>query len=113
MITQRAVGALAVVEGFAVVEDLGARLMVTGKGSPIDPVGFERAPEAFHGGLVVAIAFAAPGGHAAGCDVTGPCAAPLKPAWCRCAHSWPSRRFCDCKGRGWRPNRATLPGFRC
>ena len=56
-------GALAVVKAFDVIEDFGARLVVADKVSAIDKVEFEGAPEAFHGGVVVAVAFAAHGAH--------------------------------------------------
>ena len=54
-------GALAVVKAFDVIEDFGAGLAVAGKVAAIDEVEFEGAPEAFHGGVVIAVAFAAHG----------------------------------------------------
>ena len=60
-------GALAVIKDFDVIENFGAGLLVADKVSAIDEVEFERAPEAFHGGVVIAVAFAAHGGHQAGC----------------------------------------------
>jgi hypothetical protein len=44
-------------------DDAGAGLEVADKVSAIDEVEFEGAPEAFHGGVVVAVAFAAHGRH--------------------------------------------------
>ena len=66
MIIQRAMGALAIVEAFDVIEDFAARLAVADKVAPINQFQFEGAPEAFHGGVVVAVAFAAHGGEQAG-----------------------------------------------
>ena len=56
-------GALAVVKDFDVIEDFGARLAVADKVAAIDEVEFKGAPKAFHGGVVVAVAFAAHGSH--------------------------------------------------
>ena len=130
-------GALAVVKAFDVIEDFSAGLAVAGKVSAIDEVEFESAPEAFHEGIIVAVSFAAHRGHQAGLteclteifagvlnaairveeQIGWRCqqamAKALRPGLCRGAHSWPSRRFCGCKGRGGRPDKASLPGFRC
>ena len=59
-------GALAIVEAFNVIKDLSARL---GAGSEIVAVNefqFEGAPEAFHGGVVITVAFATHRGNQAG-----------------------------------------------
>ena len=61
-IAQSAVEAFWVVEGFDVVEDRGACLVVSVEGMVMEPLGFESAPEGFHGGIVIAVAAAA---HAA------------------------------------------------
>src|ERR1035437_4805941 len=66
MVTQRAMGALAIVEAFDVIEDLAARLGAGGEVAAVNEFQFEGAPEAFHGGVVVAVAFAAHGGQQAG-----------------------------------------------
>ena len=54
--------ALGIVEAFDVIEDGGAGLVVRGERLAINQLPFEGAPEAFHGGVVVAIALAAHGG---------------------------------------------------
>jgi len=59
-------GALAVVKHFDVIEDLGARLGVCVKATAIDQLQFEGGPEAFHGGVVIAVAAPAHGGDQAG-----------------------------------------------
>lgn len=51
--------ALAVVEDFDEIEDLGSGLEVGGELPAVDQLQFESAPEAFHGGVVVTIAPAA------------------------------------------------------
>ena len=66
MVIQGAVSALAIVEGFDVIEDLGASLAAGVEVAAIDQFEFESAPEAFHGGVVVAVAFAAHRGDEAG-----------------------------------------------
>src|SRR6476469_7758168 len=66
MVTQCAVSALAVVEGFDVIEDLHASLGAGVEEATIDQLQFEGAPEAFHGGVVIAVASAAHGGDQAG-----------------------------------------------
>src|SRR3989442_7437237 len=66
MIVQRAMSALAIVERFDVVEDLGSSAGATVKAAAIDQFQFEGGPEAFHGGIVIAVAFAAHGGNQAG-----------------------------------------------
>ena len=48
--------ALGIVEAFDVIEDGGAGLVVRGERLAINQLPFEGAPEAFHGGVVVAIA---------------------------------------------------------
>src|SRR4051812_28346467 len=58
-IIQGTVSALAIVEGFDVIEDFGASLAVGSEVAAIDQFEFESAPEAFHGGVVVAVGFAA------------------------------------------------------
>ena len=62
MIIQRAMRALAIVEGFNVIEDVGARLSAGEEVTAVNEFEFEGAPEAFHGGIVVAVAFATHGG---------------------------------------------------
>ena len=66
MVAQRAMGALAVIEGFDVIEDLAASLGGGGKAAAIDQLQFEGGPEAFHGGVVITVAAAAHGGDQAG-----------------------------------------------
>ena len=51
--------ALAIIEAFDVIEDGGAGLVAGGKVTPVDQVQFEGAPEAFPGGVVIAVAAAA------------------------------------------------------
>ncbi len=50
-----------VIEAFDIVEDLGSRLAVGGEIASVDELQFEGAPEAFHGGIVVAVALATHG----------------------------------------------------
>ena len=57
--------ALGIIETFDVIEDGGAGLLVGGKCPAIDQFPFEGTPEAFHGGVVVAITRAAHGGDQA------------------------------------------------
>ena len=52
-------GALAIVEDFDVIEDLGAGLVAGGEILSVNGFYFKGAPEAFHGGVVVAVGFAA------------------------------------------------------
>ena len=59
MVIQCAMSAVAVVEGFDVIEDLHASLSAGVEATAIDQLQFEGAPEAFHGGIIVAIALAA------------------------------------------------------
>src|SRR5271170_4166463 len=66
MVTQRTVGALAIVEGFDVIEDLSSSLGSGLEGAAVNQFQFEGAPEAFHGGVVIAVAAAAHGGDQAG-----------------------------------------------
>ena len=65
-------GALAIVECFAVIEELAACLAGAGKDAPVNQFEFERAPAAFPGGMVIAVAFATHGGHQAGLGAGGP-----------------------------------------
>ena len=65
MVIQGAVSAVAIVERFDVIEDLGAGLLMGEKGSAVNQFQFESAPEAFDGGIVVAIGFATHGGDQA------------------------------------------------
>ena len=58
--------ALGIVEAFDVIEDGGAGLVMRGELLAINQLPFEGAPEAFHGGVVVAIALAAHSGDEAG-----------------------------------------------
>ena len=58
--------ALGIVKAFDVIEDFGAGLLVGGELPAIDQLPFEGAPEAFHGGVVVAITLAAHGSDEAG-----------------------------------------------
>jgi hypothetical protein len=53
-------------EDFEVIEDLGLSLKPPGKGAAENQLLFEGAPEAFHGGVIVAVALAAHGGNPAG-----------------------------------------------
>jgi len=46
MVTQRAVSALAIIERFDVIEDLGTRLGAGAEGGAIDQLELEGAPEA-------------------------------------------------------------------
>ena len=55
--------AAAVVEGFDVVEDLGAGRAVVDKDAPINQFEFEGGPEAFPGRVVRAVALTAHGGQ--------------------------------------------------
>ena len=57
--------ALGIIKTFDVIEDGSAGMVVSGKHPAIDQFPFEGAPEAFHGGVVVAIALAAHGGDEA------------------------------------------------
>ena len=59
-------GARAIVEYLDVIEDFGARLGAGQEESAINQFQLEGAPEAFHGGVVVAVALAAHRGHQAG-----------------------------------------------
>ena len=55
--------ALAVIESFNKIKDGQAGFGPAGKGAPVDEFLFEGAPEAFHGGIIVAVAFSAHGGQ--------------------------------------------------
>ena len=65
MVIQGAVGALAIIEHFDVIEDLRAGLGAVFKAASIDKLQFESGPEAFHGGVVITVASAAHGGDQA------------------------------------------------
>jgi hypothetical protein len=56
LVTERAVEPRAVVKNFDPLEDGGAGFGVGGEGAAMDQFAFEAAPEAFHGGVVVAVA---------------------------------------------------------
>ena len=58
--------ALGIIETFDVIEDGGLGLLVSGECPAMDQFPFDGAPEAFHGGVVVAIALAAHSGDEAG-----------------------------------------------
>jgi len=60
------VASLAVVEDFDEVEDLGPGVGADGEAGAVDPLQFEGAPEAFHCGVVLAVAPAAHGGGETG-----------------------------------------------
>ena len=66
MVTECAVSALAVIERFDVIEDLGTRLGAGVEGRSVDQLELEGAPEAFDGGVIVAVGSAAHGGDQAG-----------------------------------------------
>ena len=66
MVIQRTMGALAIIEHFDVIEELAARLSARGEVATVNEFQFEGALEAFHGGVVVAVAFAAHRSHQAG-----------------------------------------------
>jgi len=66
MIVQRAVSALAVIKGFDVIKDLSAGIGAGEEGGSVNKFEFESAPKAFHGGVVIAVGFAAHGGDEAG-----------------------------------------------
>ena len=57
--------ALGIIETFDVIEDGGLGLLVSGECPAMDQFPFDGAPEAFHGGVIVAIALAAHGGDEA------------------------------------------------
>ena len=67
LITQSAVEPFWVIEGFDIIEERGAGLLVGLEVLVVEAFGFEGAPERFHGGVVVAVAS---GAHA-GLDVAG------------------------------------------
>lgn len=54
LVIESTVEALAVVEGFAVIKEGASRLAMGGEDLSIDQFEFEGAPEAFHGGIIVA-----------------------------------------------------------
>ena len=55
--------ALAVVEDFDEIEEFNLGLLAGVKGGAIDQFPFQGAPEAFHGGIVIAVARPAHGRH--------------------------------------------------
>ena len=61
-ITQSAVEPFWVIERFDVIEDGRLGLVVSLELVAMEPFGFEGAPERFHGGVVVTVAFAAHAG---------------------------------------------------
>ena len=61
-VAQRAVKAFRVVEGFDIIEDSGASLVMSVEVVMMEPLSFKSAPEGLHGGIVIAMAAAA---HAA------------------------------------------------
>jgi hypothetical protein len=69
----------AVIEGFDVIEDGGARLGAGGKAAMIDQLIFESAPEGFDEGVIIAVALAALGSDQAvlGQDLPISCAVSL------------------------------------
>src|ERR1019366_3275206 len=58
-------GAVTIVKAFDVIKDLGACLVAGDEVAAVNQFQLAGAPEAFHGGVVVAVAFAAHGGHQA------------------------------------------------
>jgi len=56
MIAEGAVESFWVIEGFDVIEEGEAGQLMSGEVFVMEPFGFERAPERFHGGVVVAVA---------------------------------------------------------
>ena len=56
LITQSAVEPFWVIEGFDVIEDGEVSFSVSVEVAVVKPLGFECAPEGFHGGIVVAVA---------------------------------------------------------
>jgi hypothetical protein len=66
MVLQGAMGALAVVKHFDVIEDFPAGSGAGVKGTAIDQIQFEGGPEAFHGGVVIAITPSAHGSDDSG-----------------------------------------------
>ena len=67
-----AVKAFAIIECLDVVEDGGTGLMVGGEVTPVNQLQFEGAPEALHGGMVVAVAAATHGGDQVCWGQSGP-----------------------------------------
>src|SRR5206468_9520058 len=65
-VVQRAMGALAIVEGFDVIEDLGSSLGASAEAAAVNQLQFEGAPEAFHGGVVITVTSATHRGDQAG-----------------------------------------------
>src|SRR3954447_20260927 len=63
LVVEGAVSALAIVEDFDVIEDGGAGLSAGIEVGAVHQFHFEGAPEAFHGGIIVAVAFAAHGSN--------------------------------------------------
>ena len=65
-------GTLAIVEEFDVIEDLTSSLGAGLEVASVDEFQLEGAPEAFHSGVIVAVALAAHGGDQAGLGQGGP-----------------------------------------
>ncbi len=68
---ESAVEALAIVAGLNVIKDGGLGLGVRGEVTSVDEFDFEGAPEAFHGGVVVAVALPAHGRKELGLGQSG------------------------------------------
>lgn len=66
MITQSAVESFWVIEGFDIIKEGQIGLVMVLESLVMDPFCFKRAPEGFHGGVVVAVA----GGAHAGLKLT-------------------------------------------
>src|SRR5881628_2262084 len=65
MVAQRAMGALAIVESFDVIEDFSSSLGASAETAAVNQLQFKGAPEAFHGGVVITVAAATHGGDQA------------------------------------------------
>src|SRR5260370_29928592 len=65
-VTERAVEPRAVVKDFDPLEDGGAGFHPCGELATMHQFAFEAAPEAFHGGVVIAVAAPAHAGHGSG-----------------------------------------------
>lgn len=66
LVTERAVELRAVVKDFDPIKDRRAHLGACGEAGEVDQTAFERAPEAFHERVVMAVALPAHAGNAAG-----------------------------------------------
>jgi hypothetical protein len=94
------VDALAIIERLDVVEDGGAGLAVGGEVAAVDELEFEGAPEALHGGVVVAVSAATHGGDEAGASEGR---AKLPAAYWTPRSEWKRRSAGDRDGAGpWR-----------